>query len=111
MLTILLLFSVSEGLAAASAEYDYSEPDTINIKKSGGDRLVGARAINADKYKFLVGWNPYGLNNIFFLFWVLDNTFICLICCSLQLTDQTAQGPREEEGGVREDHGEGGVLH
>jgi len=46
--------------------YEYSEIDISKINKTDdGDRLVGARAARHINYPFLVGWNPYGFDNMF----------------------------------------------
>jgi len=46
--------------------YEYSDVDISKINKTDeGDRLVGARAARHTNYPFLVGWNPYGYDNMF----------------------------------------------
>jgi len=64
MLNILWFLSVIQGLPTDSDEYEYSEK-IVNITHKDGDRLVGARTAKTKDFPFLVGWNPYGMNNIF----------------------------------------------
>jgi len=46
-------------------EYQYEEVDLTKIQNKGGGRLVGAKAARTADYPFLVGWNMFGLDNIF----------------------------------------------
>jgi len=68
---VILLAVTSQGLSESSNtdydEYEYSDDDVGNIQQSDGDgsRLVGARESSTSKFPFLVGWNQYGMNNMF----------------------------------------------
>jgi len=42
-------------------EYHYVDEDEVNVKKSGGNRLVGARAAKTQQFPFLVGWISNGM--------------------------------------------------
>ena len=43
------------------SEYVYTDVNLENLKKSNGNRLVGARAAKTQQFPFLVGWSTNGM--------------------------------------------------
>jgi len=58
------LVTCEEATTEAAYEYEEGEGEDLVGKDKGG-RLVGARAAKTSDFPFLVGWNMYGLDNVF----------------------------------------------